>query len=182
MLKKQEQFERTHLKIKSCFRNLLLSNDLSEITVTMVAASCNINRKTYYLHYHSIEELTDDIISDIFKKLLEAITPLISNGKITPYGIALKLNEVINEDYEFHMKTISHSGSNSIAARIQQLWIDNSDIIRMILPNMDIKKAQVLLYGFTNGLLSMYSYVYLNKIEMDLDEIAELLIKRKQYF
>lgn len=174
MTKKQEQFDKTHVKIKQCFRNLLLNNDLSEITVTMVATSCNINRKTYYLHYHSIEELTDDMISDIFTELLQTVAPLISKGTITPYNFALKLNEIIDKDYDFHMKMLSSTGSNSIVARIQQMWIKNIEMIKMILPNVDEKKAQVLLYGFANGLISMYSYVYINKVDMTLDDIAKL--------
>ena len=173
--KKQDQFNATHNRIKNCFRELLLTSDLSDITVVKLSNTAGISRKTFYLHYQTIDELMDDIITSIFQTLLHTMKDLASKGKLTPYYIAQRLNEVIYQDYDFHMRMLCINQSHSIAARIQSLWLENSEILKFMLPSKSEKEAQVLLYGFANGLLSMYAYVYLNKIEMTVDQIAKLL-------
>jgi hypothetical protein len=45
--KKQEQFSETHKKIKLCFRELLLTSDITDITVVKLSNAVGISRKTF---------------------------------------------------------------------------------------------------------------------------------------
>lgn len=61
---------KTHRLIKDAFRRLLAREEYTKITVTAVANEAQINRKTFYAHFNSVEDLLasflHDQVSEIF--------------------------------------------------------------------------------------------------------------------
>ena len=55
---------KTRNSIRKAFNELLLKKEYNTITITEIATTADIDRKTFYLHYNSI----DDILKEFQKR------------------------------------------------------------------------------------------------------------------
>ena len=63
--------QRTKKLLKENFKDLFLQTDYDKITVKELCEKSMINRRTFYLHYQSIDDILNDILSDMAKSFLE---------------------------------------------------------------------------------------------------------------
>ena len=56
---------RTRKAIKAAFEELVVEVGLDKITITSLTERAGINRKTFYLHYETIEDLFDESVESI---------------------------------------------------------------------------------------------------------------------
>ena len=56
---------KTRTAIKKTFKEMVNEMDISKITVKELTSRANIHRKTFYLHYTSIEALFEDMLQDV---------------------------------------------------------------------------------------------------------------------
>lgn len=56
---------RTRAAIRAAFEDMICEYDYGSLTVSELASRAHINRKTFYLHYQSIDELMDEIVEDM---------------------------------------------------------------------------------------------------------------------
>lgn len=61
---------RTNQALREAFRKLAQQYRFREITVQQLTAEANINRKTFYLHFESIDDLADSFTAEIADQLL----------------------------------------------------------------------------------------------------------------
>lgn len=64
---------RTKQALREAFRKLAQQYRFREITVQQLTAEANINRKTFYLHFDSIDDLADSFTAEIADQLLALI-------------------------------------------------------------------------------------------------------------
>ncbi len=64
---------RTRRAIKDAFKEMVMETDSSHITVKDLAERAQIHRKTFYLHYTTIEALYEDILKEISEQYFELI-------------------------------------------------------------------------------------------------------------
>lgn len=74
MLNKDKRFQKTEYLIKKTFFDMVKNNE--KITVSNIAKKSNIDRKTFYLHYSSIEDLYKTFTEDAEKLLIEELEAL----------------------------------------------------------------------------------------------------------
>ncbi|AKP67491.1 TetR/AcrR family transcriptional regulator [Companilactobacillus ginsenosidimutans] len=65
---------RTDKALKDAFRALSKTNSYHEITVKKLTEKAGINRKTFYLHYDSIDDFLDTFVNELSDELLKIIT------------------------------------------------------------------------------------------------------------
>lgn len=68
-MKRSEQKARTKYNIRQAFIDLLQRKEMDNITITELAKSANIDRKTFYLHYDTTFDVYHDIIDDVSNQL-----------------------------------------------------------------------------------------------------------------
>lgn len=71
MNKNDKRYIRTHGKIRREFEALILEKDFGDMTVSELAARSVINRKTFYLHFASLEDVIEELQADIMAELAE---------------------------------------------------------------------------------------------------------------
>ena len=77
---------KTKKAIVSAFLRLMETKDISRITITELANEANIDRKTFYLHYRSIQAVYDDISRTIVVVIRQLIDEyMASEVKFEPY-------------------------------------------------------------------------------------------------
>lgn len=79
---------RTRRAIHIAFIDLLTEHEYTKITITALAKRADIDRKTFYTHYSSIDSLFEDVIRQHTSKGLEG----------------LSLNDLLNDPSHFAKK------------------------------------------------------------------------------
>ena len=62
---------RTRARIHEAFLSLAESVDFANITVNMLTRQAELNRTTFYLHYSTISDLEESIVSELLDELFE---------------------------------------------------------------------------------------------------------------
>jgi AcrR family transcriptional regulator len=64
---------RTRKAIKDTFKEMVMEMDASKITVKELTERAHIHRKTFYLHYTSIEALYEDVLQELAERYFKEI-------------------------------------------------------------------------------------------------------------
>ncbi len=67
------RIEKTKCAIRNAFLQLRSRKPLEKITVRELSSLANINKATFYLHYHDIYDLSETLERDVVKSCLEGI-------------------------------------------------------------------------------------------------------------
>ncbi|MDO4555722.1 MAG: TetR/AcrR family transcriptional regulator [Lachnospiraceae bacterium] len=70
------RIQKTRAAIKDTFKEMIIEMDASQITVKELTKRAMIHRKTFYLHYTSIEALFEEILSELAKNYYKEIDQL----------------------------------------------------------------------------------------------------------
>ena len=58
----------TKKEIRSSFLRLLNERPMNQITVKMIVEDCGINRNTFYYHYHDLQDLVEEILTERYEE------------------------------------------------------------------------------------------------------------------
>ena len=67
------RFARTEKAIVEAFLRLAEERDLSKITVTALAREADIDRKTFYLHYGTVDAVADALLKEEAERVVEVL-------------------------------------------------------------------------------------------------------------
>ena len=71
-----KRFEKKELLIKETFKELLSNKYYENITVQELTNKAKIDRKTFYLHYNTLDDLLKSIQNDLANKFNERVKGL----------------------------------------------------------------------------------------------------------
>lgn len=71
---KDLRVRRTLKAIRSAFYELVLTKSYSDISITELTDRAEINRKTFYLHYSSLEDLVKEVEQEIVEQILQDVS------------------------------------------------------------------------------------------------------------
>lgn len=83
--KRDLRVQKTRSAIKNAFKEMVCEMDANQITVKELAERAQIHRKTFYLHYSSIEALFEDMISELanhYYNKIDQLTPPYSHYEV----------------------------------------------------------------------------------------------------
>ena len=64
---------RSRNAILSAFERLLLEKPLADITVSAIAREANVDRKTFYVHFGTVDGLLDAIAADVVEMIVDSV-------------------------------------------------------------------------------------------------------------
>ena len=64
--------QKTREAIRNAYAALLLDKQAPKLTITALARKANIDRKTFYLHYDTVEDVMLDYNRQIIERILES--------------------------------------------------------------------------------------------------------------
>ena len=110
---------KTKKAIVSAFLRLMETKDISRITITELANEANIDRKTFYLHYRSIQAVYDDISRTIVVVIRQLIDEyMASEVKFEPYQLFRKVNDVLEDDLPFYRDAVASGAFSDVIEKI----------------------------------------------------------------
>jgi len=86
MKKIDRRVQKTNEALQQAFRELAKTTSYRNITVKQLTETAQINRKTFYLHYDSIEDFSNTVVNEISDQLLQIITEKPMNESLSEKG------------------------------------------------------------------------------------------------
>lgn len=172
--KKDRRIEKTQKSIRDAIINLIEEKDVSQITVKELAERANINRKTFYMHYSSIENVFDKIENEIIEKLLHILSKYdFFQEQFDGYTFFASLNDVINEDFNFYKKLIQANSYSFLLIKVKKILKDT--LIERFNKKLNINKEVLTLYVefAASGIMSMYIQWFYMDSNLSLEELAK---------
>ena len=146
-IRNDRRVERTRNAIINAFKEMIIEKDFNEITIKELAERANINRKTFYLHYESMEEILFDVTVELSEQVFESLN---DKGFFDPNIIGITplietIDELINSNYELTRKLISANSYHFFSRNIKDLIKDS--VIRKIKKHIDMSEYKMNLVG-----------------------------------
>ena len=124
--KRDKRVERTRNSIITTFKEMIIEKDFKDITIKELAERAHINRKTFYLHYQSIDEILFDLSLDLSDYVFDILKKQgffegdITEGKID--SLVNSLNDALTNDFAITKKLISSDSYHFFIRNIKDLF------------------------------------------------------------
>lgn len=111
--------------IRKEFINLLNKKKLHNITVTELAKTCNIERKTFYYHYENLTQLVKEIFDEELERVIEEFNETLSweESFILAAKFILDNKKVVKHMYESDYKIELEKYIFSISGEIMRKYV-----------------------------------------------------------
>jgi len=104
--------KKTKLAIENALLDLMQNKPLNAITVSELSERADINRKTFYNHYDSIEQVLEGINQKMWGIILDALPEKITiNNEIEIYHLLLDLTQQLEPHKEI-LRQVSRTSNN----------------------------------------------------------------------
>lgn len=166
---------RTRKAIQAAFRNLVVRQGTEKITVSALAREADIDRKTFYLHYASLDELAEEQ----GHLVVDRITQVLVVGR-EPDGITVNLRTVVTElaamfqeDPEFYRRVARELSVDSMVEALcepvrQAIVESNPPAAELDQPGLDY-----LIRFFLAGTLSVFVHWFLNEPDTPIGAVVD---------
>lgn len=92
---------RSRNAILSAFERLLMEKPLADITVSAIAREANVDRKTFYVHFGTVDGLLDAIAEDVVGMIVDSVERTLASLGSDPneraLGAAATFSRTVNE-------------------------------------------------------------------------------------
>ena len=173
---KDKRVIKTRKAIISATIQLMGIKRIDQITVKEIADTALINRKTFYTHYDSI----DDVLNDIENEIIQALNQILdstdfSAERLNPYPLFEKLTAMISQDTEFFHCLLQSTGHSHLLNKIKGVIKDHLLIqFDKYFPN-DTVLPQYVLEFIASGLIAVYQQWFnANESEPSLEMISRI--------
>ena len=154
--------------IRKALIDLIGSNkNLSDITVTDIVKTANINRGTFYNHYTNVTEVFEEMKNELIEELSNGLKQNHANRDIDSYIHEIIINFKQNEKtYRQLIDVIPREVFDDMKLKfISQIRLIEKDI------------DEVSLYFVVNGISGIFLDYIDHKLPVTLDELGEKAIK-----
>lgn len=168
--------ERTRSAIISAFKEMIIEKEFKEITIKELAERANINRKTFYLHYESMEEILFDLSIEISDQIFEALN---TKGFFKPecYDVSILIETIayfINDNYDLTRKLVSANSYRFFSRNIKDIIKDS--FIRKMKGKVKVSNYIMNIVGdyIASGLAKLLKDWFEDPGELSVNDIAVL--------
>lgn len=150
---------RTRKAIMDAFDKLLVSEDIEKITVSAIAREADIDRKTFYLHYSSIDDLVNHKAEANLERVLTALRDRGQSASFTQrIHIALQeVNVIISEDVEVFARIVSRLSIDQLLDYVAQAAEPAMEHSGYELQFIDDPEKRMRLQFYIAGAMSLYA-------------------------
>ncbi len=165
---------KTKKAIQKAYFDLLKSKNTEKITIAEIAREADIDRKTFYLHYNSVEDIIREFAEMKARELLARLTvhsffALSFDKKI----FAKEANKMLSENLEFCRMIARNPNLTFFWMQVQDVSVDILSEIygrHSSLPESDLK---IQVSFFVAGTMCVYQRWLRDEIPCTMEELAD---------
>lgn len=168
---------RTESQILAAFDQLIAEKELKKITVTDLTKRAGISRKTFYLHYSSIDNLVDELIRIELEHIAESLSTVSikDDGTINVEELLMVLGEELLISFNRRTKLVQSINTNQLINRLRPILTatlakkDSLGLSEKLGPYLDMFVA-----FFCAGLLSVYHQWVSTDSDLPMETVSVL--------
>lgn len=171
--------DRRVMKTKKAIRNalaeLLIEQDIENITVKDIADKADINRKTFYNYYVSVFQVVDEIENEISQKFNDTLSDISTNDVLNDPKIVFdRINEIISDDSQFYEYLFRMENNQGLVTRLSDRLIKQTT---SSLTEMGIEKTNAIIISdfYITGMIKAYKNWVNSDKAVTLETIADTL-------
>lgn len=169
---------KTKAAIKASYKKLLMENNNSKITITELARLANIDRKTFYLHYDSVDSIIQEIMEENLSELEDELASKgLSIISFDTDNLIHAMNSCIDKDFEFYNAISHRTDFDFFVKELKKVFIAST--ANIIQETTDLPEDEILIYCkyIVCGLTDVYVDWFRNNSSMSLDELGIIVGK-----
>ena len=168
---------RTRKAIREALLQLLRTSDYDKITVTAVARRADIDRKTFYLHYDSVDGVLDEIIRERAEQIVASLREesLAQGAGVDVADLFARLSMALVQDYSITENMVRHVSPEKLLNKVEGLLTEA--IVECDALGLASAMGPSLSFGVSflcGGLLASYRHWLAMDSDMPLENLAAL--------
>ncbi|WP_165055591.1 MULTISPECIES: TetR/AcrR family transcriptional regulator [unclassified Adlercreutzia] len=171
---------KTRKAIRQAFLKLLSEKGLGKITVSALAREADIDRKTFYLHFSSIDDLIDQEANVLVEKVARAIsTPAAADADAAPTlsmkRVLVELAAVVEEDIALYQHVISSMSIDQMVEALKEPV--RKALIASIADRgaVDEQGLDYLLHFYIAGTLSVFIHWFTGDRSLPIEQVVDIV-------
>lgn len=152
--KEDRRTKYTKQVIKDSFLKLLNKKRYTQITVTELCRLAEINRGTFYLHYYDLEDVFDDILTEIISDTTDVITHVTCAHK-QQNGCTYPFCDKIHNNPQYHSFFLDDTVSSRIIEKLADIYKEDYVTRLMSHSLLTFQQAEAVFYFQMNGCLTI---------------------------
>ena len=164
---------KTKRAIHAAMTKLLAGKPIEEITVTELAEAAEINRKTFYNYYSSVnmvaEEMEDEIVARFDETLRRLDFDTLLKDPQTTFNTLARL---ITSDLDFYRSILTNRNQNSFLQKIISSLKERVMTLYAAQIPMDSKLVEYMLEYIVAGMVSVYQRWFESGMKEDIEVLS----------
>lgn len=171
---------RSRAAILAAFERLLLKKPLADITVSAIAREANVDRKTFYVHFGTVEGLLDAIAEDAVTGIVDTVEETISHAPAEPTQRALEgfatffeaINDAIRNNLVLNRQLFENIPLDDFMTRLR-IPLEREIQVRGLLP-LSLKDEMFDYYiaFLLSGIIGIYRTWALSDDGIDIERVS----------
>lgn len=167
---------KTKRAIRNAFAKLMTEKDINDITIMELAATADINRKTFYNYYTGVHQVVEDIERDILQSYEVLLGDVqFKESMDAPYMLFERFSQLINMDPEFFSYLLSMNGNISLITRIMRLLKEKTCEVMVAQLDIENYKADIMIDFVLSGMLSVYQHWLNSDRSVSIEEVTHII-------
>ena len=173
---------RSRNTILSAFERLLMEKPLADITVSAIAREANVDRKTFYVHFGTVDGLLDAIAEDVVEMIVDSVELTLASLGGDPNERALgaaetffrTINEALCNNLMLNRQLIENIPLDDFMARLREP-LERKIAERDLLPHgLKDEMFDYYLAFLLSGIIGIYRTWALSDGSVPIERISEV--------
>ena len=177
-MKKQPQVtEQTRANLREAFWDLYARMPIEKISVRQITDRAGYNRATFYLYYHDVYELLEEIEDRLLTGLKRLVNDRLMQGETLDFSQHMGLILSMAQEYRgFFEVLIGEKGDPAFVSRFKEALAPLLE--RFVLPSEGLgpQEARILLEFYLSGIVAAVSTWLSEEEPMSIDQLITLIV------
>lgn len=165
---------KTQKALRAAFHRLVITEGPQKITVSALAREADIDRKTFYLHFDSIEDLIDAESTVVANELLADINALErTDGTSMVTALIIAFENVFGREREYYQALLSSLSIDRIVDLLTPTFLNYYALHTNQPGEYDPVATEYLVRFFLAGSLSIFRHWFAHEPETSIKQMQE---------
>ena len=178
--KRKKAEYRSSLRSKMLIRNALVTlmqqKPFEKITITDIVKEADINRGTFYAHYHDTAEVLDKIREEVVQDVLAAAKLMTPDEIIQdPSELFSNLGDLMEKNREYYRTLLSIGCSMEILSSAKSAVIEYISTAKAVREYPDQAYIRCALDALAAAVTEAYLDAIIGKVDMSIKQVTQLV-------
>ena len=169
---RDRRVRRSRRAMMDAFDRLIMAMPFERITVSAVAREADVDRKTFYQHFGTIDGLLDAIVEDVVSQLLDEVEQVSADGGEELAAFFDALAEHLSRDLVLRQRYCEHIPVDLLFEHLARPLAGQAMERGLVRGDVSDAELEMLLSFGLGGLFSTYRWWLLSDRELTLDELT----------